>query len=334
MNRNSANGLLVMAMNAPFLNALISGLICAVGLWIYFQEDNEIESRKGGPLVARVASGEKGSAAAVRGSAGVRSNSSNRPSESRSIAMNPPWFFQHRSDLSYSCMAALAVSIAVLFWTSSITITLPFTFFSAFVTWKQLRNRRLRAADQMLQVWPEVTDHLISALHSGLSLSEALAGLGTRGPILVRPYFLSFKEELVRTGDFTKATEGLKIHFSSHGSDQILEAILLAKSLGGSELLQIFRTLGDFLRQDLAVRKEIEMKHGWIKNSAHLSSAAPWLLLLLLSSQPGTAKAFNQPSGIFILVTGVFLTALAYLWMGKLSQLPKSPRVFKQVLAQ
>jgi tight adherence protein B len=76
------------------------------------------------------------------------------------------------------------------------------------------------------------------------------------------------------------------------------------------------------------LRKEIEIKHGWIKNSAHLSSAAPWLLLLLLSSQPGTAQAFAQPGGVIILLLGIVLTLVAYFWMGRLGRLPVTPRVF------
>ena len=229
----------------------------------------------------------------------------------------------------YCGLSAVVVTIVVLAWTKSMIITTPFSIFAIVITWAYLRNKGRREAVAMLQVWPEVTDHLISAIHSGLSLSEALVGLGTRGPELVRPYFLSFHQELLESGDFVRTTEKLKARLNSHGSDHILEAILLAKSLGGSELLQIFRTLGDFLRQDLALRKEIEIKHGWIKNSAHLSSAAPWLLLLLLSSQPGTAQAFAQPGGVAILLVGLLLTSVAYLWMGRLGQLPKPPRVFE-----
>lgn len=226
-------------------------------------------------------------------------------------------------------ISAIAVSIVVLLWTQSVIITTPFALFAVVITWVYLKNKDRRAGAAMQQVWPEVTDHLISAVHSGLSLSEALVGLGTRGPELVRPFFLLFHQEFRESGNFVSAAEKLKTRLNCHGSDQILEAILLAKSLGGSELLQVFRTLGDFLRQDLALRKEIEIKHGWIKNSAHLSSAAPWLLLLLLSSQPGTAEAFARPAGIFILFLGLLLTTLGYLWMGRLGQLPKSPRVFE-----
>lgn len=225
-------------------------------------------------------------------------------------------------------MSSAAVTVVVMAWTNSLIISMPFSIFSFVITWVFMRNKGRRAAAAMLQIWPEVTDHLISAIHSGLSLSEALVGLSTRGPELIRPHIHAFHQELLVSGDFVGATERLKAKLDSQGSDQILEAILLAKSLGGSELLQIFRTLGDFLRQDLALRKEIEIKHGWIKNSAHLSSAAPWLLLLLLSSQPGTAQSFAQPGGIMILLIGLILTSVAYLWMGKLGQLPNPPRVF------
>ncbi len=235
---------------------------------------------------------------------------------------------RHEEKLIYSSIVGCGVSILVLAWTKSIFITTPFTIFSILITWIYLRNRSMRVDAEMLKVWPEVIDHLISGIHSGLSLSEALAGLSTRGPEIIRPHFQEFRSELVNSGDFVQAIVHLKKRLNTHGSDQILEAILLAKSLGGSELLQIFRTLGDFLRQDLALRKEIEIKHGWIKNSAHLSASAPWLLLLLLSSQPGTAEAFAEPGGVLILGLGLFLTGLAYVWMAKLGELPTQPRVF------
>lgn len=283
-------------LGQPIFIALIASTFCALGLTLLVGESKILLARK-------------------------------RTSQPTSIRFAG---FLGRSQTSFYCgLSAVTVTIVVLTWTKSMVITIPFSIFSVVITWTYLRNKGRREAAAMLQVWPEVTDHLISAIHSGLSLSEALAGLGIRGPELVRPYFLSFHQELLESGDFVRTTERLKARLNSHGSDQILEAILLAKSLGGSELLQIFRTLGDFLRQDLALRKEIEIKHGWIKNSAHLSSAAPWLLLLLLSSQPGTARAFAQPGGVAILLVGLLLTSVAYLWMGRLGQLPKPPRVFE-----
>ena len=168
----------------------------------------------------------------------------------------------------------------------------------------------------------------MSGIQSGLSLSESLAGLATRGPEILRPSFLRFKAALFSSGDLGEAIKDLKSTFSHHGSDQIFEALLIAKSLGGSELLQILRTLGDFLRQDLALRREIDVKHGWIKNSAHISAAAPWILLLLLSTQPSTALAYSTPTGALVLIVGLVMTAIAYFWMNYLGRLPQTPRVF------
>ncbi len=242
---------------------------------------------------------------------------------------NPRLLIRDNQGLLYAATSSVVVSIVVLAWTKSAIITVPFSIFAMILTWIHFRHRDLRESAAMLEVWPEVTDHLISAIHSGLSLNEALVGLEVRGPEIIRPYFHAFHTELVEGGNFIACAERLKARLDTHGSDQVLEAVIMAKSLGGSQLLQVFRTLGDFLRQDLALRKEIEIKHGWIKNSAHLSSAAPWLLLLLLSSQPGTAEAFSQPGGVAILFTGLVLTGMAYLWMGKLGQLPTPARVFE-----
>ena len=280
----------------PIFVGLCASSLCALGLSILVNEAKRSPSQKEG----------------------------NRPALNHSESMSGK-----KRALVNCAMSSSVVTVVVLAWTKSFIIAMPFSIFSFVITWVYMRNKGRRAAAAMLQIWPEVTDHLISAIHSGLSLSEALVGLSTRGPERIRPYIHTFRQELLSNGDFVSATERLKARLNSQGSDHILEAILLAKSLGGSQLLQIFRTLGDFLRQDLALRKEIEIKHGWIKNSAHLSSAAPWLLLLLLSSQPGTAQSFAQPGGIAILLIGVILTSVAYLWMGKLGQLPNPPRVFE-----
>jgi tight adherence protein B len=137
--------------------------------------------------------------------------------------------------------------------------------------------------------------------------------------------------DLQNDGDFSSGIQKLKAYFSDQNSDQIFEAILLSKSLGGNELMSILRTVGDFIRQDVALRKEIEIKHGWVKNSAHLSAAAPWLLLLLLSTQPGTVSSYSNPTGALILAAGVGMTALAYIWMNYLGRLPRIPRVFSQL---
>jgi tight adherence protein B len=210
---------------------------------------------------------------------------------------------------SFFIAAAIAIFIGVFF-----TIAL-----------KKGESRRTAAIEAGC---PELIDILISGVQSGLSLNESLIGLATRGPESLRSHFSSFRDELFSHGDFNRALRKLQEELSHPNTDLIFEALRISKALGGAELLNILRLLGNFIREDLTLRREIAVKHNWIRNSAHLSAGAPWILLLLLSTQPSTAAAFSTFSGVSILIAGLVMTAIAYLWMNRLSRLPVAHRIF------
>ena len=253
-------------------------------------------------------------------------NSPNRPasqSPKRLDTISPKWRY-----IAFSAASGLGIGFAVTVLSSSVAIALAFAAMASVITFTFLFSSAKRRETKFELLWPDVVDHLITGIQSGMSLVEALSQLADRGPRELAPYFAEFNRQVRKDGDFTSAIAWLQKQFSHYASDQIFEAIILSRSLGGTHLLQILRMVGDFIRQDLALRKEIEVKHGWIKNSAHLSAAAPWLLLLLLSTQPATAAAYATSTGAVILIAGIFMTAVAYLWMNKLGALPKPPRVF------
>jgi tight adherence protein B len=195
------------------------------------------------------------------------------------------------------------------------------TFFSN----RHIENKR---SWKLFEVLPEIIDQMISGVQSGLSLNQTLLSLETRGPKITQPIFARYRENTFAGLSFDDSIEQLQEEFSLAAADQLFESLVFAKNLGGSELLALLRQLGDFTRQDLSLRREITVKQGWIKNSAHLSAGAPWLLLLILSAQPATATAFTTPSGVMILGIGAILTLIAYLWMGRLSRLPEPARIF------
>jgi len=229
-------------------------------------------------------------------------------------------------------IAALVAALSFLVisaMTTSIFIGLAFATLSGVATKLFLKQRIEQRQAQLTQIWPEIIDHLVAGLYSGMSISEALAELAFRGPEITKAEFAWFNKEIRSGSEFTVAIDKLRNKFAHHGSDQIFEALLLSKTLGGGELLNTLRTLGSFQREDLILNKEIAIKHGWIKNSAHISAAAPWVLLLMIGTQSGTAAAFASPTGIAILSAGVAMTFIAYLWMSKISKLPDAPRVFR-----
>lgn len=222
-------------------------------------------------------------------------------------------------------LATLAIGVAL---TSSliiaIAIALVFTFIFSMAR-RKVEKKRERA---LLAAIPEIIDHIISGTQSGLSLSESLTSLSSRGPEISRSIFYEFKESVREGQRFEEAVEILQNHFSLRSADQLFEALIFARVLGGSDLVNLLRELGNFTREDLGLRREIEAKQGWIRNSAHLSAGAPWLLLLLLSMQPTTASAFATPTGVIILIFGMALTVTAYFWMGYLGRIPQPPRIF------
>ena len=214
------------------------------------------------------------------------------------------------------------------FITKSIVIATPISLLVLLAFINLNRGRIKKRSNQITESWPEAIDHLISGLHAGRSLTESLVGLADRGPTFIRSHFREFKDDVLQGLDFESSLLKVRGKLSHHGSDQVIEALLIAKNLGGGELINLLRTVGDFQRQDLILNREIEIKQGWIKNSAHLSAAAPWFLLLILSTQSSTAIAFSSSSGMMILFTGFALTIIAYYWMNHLSRLPDTPRVF------
>ena len=175
---------------------------------------------------------------------------------------------------------------------------------------------------------PEVIELIISGLQSGMSISETLESLGNIGPKYVQTDFKRFAENLREGSEFALEIEKLKDQFKDSNADQLFETLIYANAFGGRNTIKILHELTDFLAEDIAIRSEIMARFGWIKNSAVLAAIAPWLLLLILRTQESARIAYQQSTGQIFLLTGVFTSVIAYFWMQKIAQLPKSKRVF------
>jgi len=222
----------------------------------------------------------------------------------------------------------LTSGLVAFSFSQSIYIATAFSSFIAiflFIAQRKSESKRTAAIQSGV---PELIDILISGVQSGLSLNESLAGMAERGPEIFKDEFKSFNQSMRLHGDFRTALIHVKESLAEPNVDQVVEALLISRELGGAELLNILRLLSKFIREDLTLRREIVVKQSWIKNSAHLSAAAPWILLLLLSTQPSTSEAFSTSGGVLILISGLGFTAVAYLWMNYLSKMPYPSRIF------
>jgi tight adherence protein B len=236
--------------------------------------------------------------------------------------------FQVSERIISAVAVVTAIFVAALGLTHSATISLSVSVVAAFIYSSIRRASHKRTSAKFSAAVPQIIDYVISGVQSGLSLTEALINLKIRGPIVSRKVFEVFENSIRDGKSFESAISEIQEEFDNSSADQLLEALVFAKTLGGSDLLTLLRQLAAFIRRDLALREEIEAKQGWVRNSAHVSAAAPWLLLLLLSVQPSTAEAYSTFTGILVLACGAFATFIAYLWMSRLSRLPQPSRVF------
>jgi len=189
------------------------------------------------------------------------------------------------------------------------------------------RARGRRRATRV--VWPDVVDHLVSAVRSGLALPDSVVTLAHTGPLETREPFRVFETEYRSTGNFALCLGQLKDRLADPVADRILETLRMSREVGGSELTLVLRNLAAYLRQEAAIRSEVEARQSWVMNAARLGVAAPWIVLLLLATRPEAAAAYNTAAGGLLVVGGLALSVVAYRLMVRLGRIPEEKRWFK-----
>ncbi|MEJ1923278.1 type II secretion system F family protein [Microbacterium sp. KHB019] len=191
-----------------------------------------------------------------------------------------------------------------------------------------LRARRLRLLKARRQMWPDVCDLLVAAIRVGLSLPDAVASLAESAPTAVRPAFVVFARDLRATGRFESSIDRLKTTLADPIADRIIEALKMARQVGGTELTGVLRALSSSVRADAALRGEVEAKQSWIRGAAVLGVVAPWVILLLLALRPEGAQAYASAEGVTVIVAGAVVSVVAFRIMIRIGRLPEPRRWF------
>lgn len=195
---------------------------------------------------------------------------------------------------------------------------------SAIVNWRAASRRR---ANRVL--WPDLVDQLVSAVRSGLALPDSVVTLAHSGPDATRAAFATFERDYRSTANFGMCLDRLKSRLADPVADRILETLRMSREVGGSELTTVLRNLSAYLRQETAIRSEVEARQSWVMNAARLGIASPWVILLLLASRPEAAAAYNTAAGAVLIAGGLAVTLVAYRIMLALGRLPEERRWFQ-----
>jgi len=226
-------------------------------------------------------------------------------------------------------LAAVLVGVLGLALTRSVSVSMVFAVFAGALPRLIVSRLRHKRQADLRELWPEVVDNLTSGVRAGLSLPEALAAIGDRGPEQLREPFKQFGADYRTTGRFNESLDRLKVTLADPVGDRVVESLRVAREVGGTDLGRLLATLSGFLRDDARTRAELLARQSWSVNAARMAVAAPWLVLILLATQRETLQAYDTPTGTIILIAGAVLSFVAYRLMIRIGRLPEDRRVLR-----
>ncbi|MDF8264206.1 type II secretion system F family protein [Luteipulveratus flavus] len=200
---------------------------------------------------------------------------------------------------------------------------------AAYLPLAVVRSRARKRRHALREVWPDVVDHISSAVRAGMALPESLAQLAVRGPDELRPAFADFAQDYRASGRFHECLDALKVRLSDPVADRLIESLRIAREVGGTDLGRLLRTLSSFLREDARTRAELEARQSWTVNAARLALLAPWIVLGMLATRGSSLDAYREPAGVLILMFGGAVSFVAYRIMRRIGRLPEEVRVLR-----
>ena len=234
-----------------------------------------------------------------------------------------------RALITACVVAGLGVLVLVVGLVRVLSIAICFAASAAYAPMALVKSRARKRRSALRDLWPDAVDNISSGVRAGLALPESLSQLAIRGPVPLRPAFARFAEDYRVTGRFNDSLDNLKDNLADPVGDRLVEALRMAREVGGSDLGRLLRTLSGFLREDAHTRAELETRQSWTVNAARLAVAAPWIVLALMCSRPEAVSAYSTRTGALVLAAGGLCTVVAYRIMVRIGRLPEEDRVLR-----
>lgn len=274
------------------------------------------------PLVAAL-----GAALVYQGLTGGKRRESKTLSYLDRLALEAGLVDRSAPHVALFCAASGSAALVIGAGISRSSTLIVLSFVAGFwmpVAWLRGRARKRRMSHR--EVWPETIALLTSGIRAGLSLPEVVGTLSDRGPEVLRPHFHRYRITYRSTTSFRAALDSLARDLADPVADRVIAALLLAHEVGGSDLVRVLRTLGDFVADDLRVRKEVEARWSWTVSAARLAAAAPWIVLVVMAARPEAAAAYDSPGGKVLVLSGGVATFVGYRLMLRAARLPEEAR--------
>jgi len=194
-------------------------------------------------------------------------------------------------------------------------------------TWRN-RRRAHRAAAQ--EAWPHIIEEIrLLTAAVGRSVPQALFEAGRRAPEPLRPAFEAAQREWVLSTDFERTIAVLKARLADPTADAACETLLVAYDVGGGDLDGRLEALVRDRLIDVQGRKDAVAKQAGVRFARRFVLLVPCGMALAGMSIGTGRDAYRTSLGQLLVVLGIAMVALCWLWAGLLLRLPDEERVFQ-----
>lgn len=189
-----------------------------------------------------------------------------------------------------------------------------------------LASARDRRRQRARALWPDVIDSIRVALRSGSTLTDAMIAASAMVPKEWRVAWTELEVNLRRGSDVDTALRRLQRALADPIADRVVEAIVVAREFGGTELPTVLTELGRSVRRESTLRREAQSRQSWVRHAATLGVVSPWIVLALLASRPENREAYSTAAGTILIVASAGATVVAYVAMRALGTLREPAR--------
>jgi tight adherence protein B len=189
------------------------------------------------------------------------------------------------------------------------------------------RQKAKRAAAQ--DAWPRMIEEVrILTSSLGRSIPQAVLEVGLRGPAELRPAFDAARREWLISTSFERATTVLKAGLADPTADAACETLLIAHEVGGNDLDRRLLALAEDRVVDAQGRKDARAKQAGVRFARRFVLIVPIGMAVAGMSVGDGRDAYRSPSGQLLVVVGIAVVILCWVWAGALMRLPAERRVF------
>lgn len=186
-------------------------------------------------------------------------------------------------------------------------------------------NRRARSQD----AWPRLIEEIrILTASLGRSIPQALFEIGARAPEEMQPAFDAAHREWLISTDFARTLSVLKAGLADPTADATCETLLVAYTVGGSDLDRRLEALIEDRIQDTQGRKDARARQAGARFARRFVLFVPFGMAIAGMSVGNGRDAFRSATGQSLTLVAVLLVIACWVWAGRVLRLPEEERVF------